>query len=206
MKSVLIQQYLIEKSCVFHLIENCCRLTPTVNICFCYLWWHMTWHMHLVKVLSSPHASGCHFHPICLILKYLDLLCLQHQQLKTNNAHLLFVDMAVSHLLLLPPSASSQLFIPTASFQPWHSSVAVAVWSTHMQPFAKAHSGKRSTAWSAGSSQVLEASWMYTSIQLERMHPRLLLCLSLLKSCSNITLIKGRKKKKMQKFSLTLHL
>lgn len=100
------------------------------------------------KTLSSLHASGSQFQPICLIPKYLNLLCPQHQQLKTSNIYPLFVDMAVSHVLLLSPSVSSQLFNPSVSFQPWRSSMTLAVGRINMEPFPKMYwqsLGERST-------------------------------------------------------------
>lgn len=36
-------------------------------------------------MLSSSHASGSHVHPICFLPKYLNLLCLQHQQPKITH-------------------------------------------------------------------------------------------------------------------------
>lgn len=73
------------------------------------------------KMLPFPHASRSCFHPICFIPKYLNLLCLHINTHKNINR--LFLDMDMLQFTT-PYSVSSQLFNPSASFQPWQSAMA----------------------------------------------------------------------------------
>lgn len=133
-KSTLIHQWLTEKLCFpprRKLLQNYCKCKYLFLLSM--LAYDLTYAFG--EMLSSSHASGSHVHPICFIPKYLNLLCLQHQQLKINNTYPLSVEMAVSHLLFLIPSVSSQLFSPSPSFQPWHSSVALRARDINVEPF-----------------------------------------------------------------------
>lgn len=133
-KSTFIHQWLTEKLCFpprRKLLQNYCKCKYLFLLSL--LAYDLTY--AFAETLSSSHASGSHVHPICFIPKYLNLLCLQHQQLKINNTYPLSVDMAVSHLLFLTPSVSSQLFNPSTSLQPWHSSVALRAGNINVEPF-----------------------------------------------------------------------